>query len=72
MKTKIYLYEDRGVFSRVLETLAELCVVAALGLFFAQFLFLSASTASKSMEPTVEPESTVFIDRITYSMREIS
>lgn len=69
MKTKIYLYEDRGVFSRVLETLTELAVVAALGLFFAQYLFLSASTVSKSMEPTIEPESTVFVDRIVYNLK---
>lgn len=69
MKNKIYLYEDRGVFSRILETLTEVMVVAALGLFLAQYLFLSASTVSKSMEPTIEPESTVFIDRIVYSMK---
>ncbi len=70
MKRKIYLYENRGIFSRVLEMLAELAVVAALGLFLAQYLFLSASTASKSMEPTIEPESTVFVDRILYNLTD--
>ncbi|MBP5165918.1 MAG: signal peptidase I, partial [Oscillospiraceae bacterium] len=70
MKNKIYLYEDRGVFSRILETLTEVMVVAALGLFLAQYLFLSAPTVSKSMEPTIVPESTVFIDRIVYGLKE--
>ena len=70
MKRRMYLYEDRGVFSRVMETLAEIALVAALGLFLAQYLFLSVSTSSKSMEPTIEPESTVFIDRIRYNLGE--
>lgn len=70
MQKKMYLQEDKGKVLKFFELLVQISVVCVLGLFMAAYLFFSTETESKSMEPTVMPESVVFIDRIRYLFRE--
>ena len=68
MKKKMYLVDNRPKFLFVLETIVQIVVIAALGLFVAGFLFYPTETGSRSMEPTVEPGSVVFTDRCVYKL----
>ena len=70
MKKKMYLRDERPKFLSFLEALAVIMVTAALGLFLARTLFFSVKTESRSMEPTIMPETVVFVNRIPYSVRE--
>ncbi|MBR6321594.1 MAG: signal peptidase I [Lachnospiraceae bacterium] len=70
MKKKIYLVDNRPKFLSVLETIVQVTVIAALGLFAARFMFHSTATSSRSMEPTIVPESVVFTDRCIYRLTE--
>ena len=64
---KMYLTEERGNVKPVFEILTEIAVVAALGLFFAHYLFFSVKTESRSMEPTIRADSVVFVNKAGYS-----
>lgn len=60
---KMYLTEERGKAKPVFELLTEIAVVALLGLFLANYIFFSVKTESRSMEPTISPNSIVFVNR---------
>ncbi len=66
MKQKMYLQDTRPKALAVFETLVQIAVVSALGLFIAKYLFFSSTTESRSMEPTVVPNSVVFTNRTAY------
>ncbi len=66
MKQKMYLQETRPKALVVFETLVQIAVVSTLGLFIAKYLFFSSTTVSRSMEPTVAPNSVVFINQTAY------
>ena len=66
MAKKMYLEDRRPVFLVVLEHMVQIALVSAVGLFIARYLFFSCSTESKSMEPTIVPDSVVFTDRLAY------
>lgn len=70
MSKKMYLQEEKGITPRIFETLVEIAVVAALGLFLARYLFFSTETESRSMEPTIMPQSVVFADCLCFEFRE--
>ena len=70
MKKKMYLVDNRPKFLSVLEFIVQAAVIAVLGLFVARFLFHATKTGSKSMEPTVSPDSVVFTDRCIYKLTE--
>ena len=63
---KMYLTEERGKVKPVFEILTEIAVIAALGLFLAHYLFFSVKTESRSMEPTIQPDSVVFVNKSGY------
>ncbi len=63
---KMYLTEERGKAKPVFELLTEIAVVAVLGLFLAHFVFFSVKTESRSMEPTITPDSIVFVNKSGY------
>jgi len=71
MRKKIYLQDERPKVLSLLEALALVAVTAAMGLFLAGTLFFSARSSSRSMEPTIEPDMVVFVNRITYSVKEL-
>lgn len=66
MADRMYLYDGEDKAVKVFGTIAEVAIVAVLGLFIAKYLFFSHATESKSMEPTILPESVVFINRMSY------
>ena len=66
MAKKMYLVDDRNKALTVFEILVQIVVVAVLALFIAKYFFYSAETESKSMEPTIEPSSVVFVNRTSY------
>jgi len=70
MKRKMYLMDERPKVLAVLEALAIISVTAALGLFIANTIFFSAKSLSRSMEPTIDPDMVVFVNRMAYSVRE--
>lgn len=67
MKQKMYLQDTRPQALVVFESLVQVAVVAALGLFIAKYLFFSSTTVSRSMEPTVSSGSVVFINQTAYA-----
>ncbi len=70
MVGKLTLSDTRPRVFSVLETLVQICVVCVFGLFLSEYLFFNCSTESRSMEPTIQPDSVVFIDRIDYIFNE--
>ena len=70
MEQKIYLQEKERSIVPFLNALAAIMVTASLGLFFAQTLFFSVKTASRSMEPSVPADSVIFVNRMSYSFRK--
>ena len=70
MQKKLSLEDSRPWVLIVFETLVQIAVVSVLGLFLAKYLFFSAVSFSKSMEPTVKPDSVVFINRSAYALKE--
>ncbi|MBQ1378153.1 MAG: signal peptidase I [Lachnospiraceae bacterium] len=70
MAGKMYITDSRPRFLSVLETLVQIAVIAVLGLFLARYIFYSHENLSKSMEPSIMPDSVVFINRAGYTIRE--
>ena len=70
MARRFELDDSRSRVLYVFEILVQIAVVSVLGLFLARFLFFSTKSFSKSMEPTILPDSVVFINRSAYSMNE--
>ncbi len=70
MKKKIYLTEEKSMTRRVFELLAEISVCVLFGLFLAKYFFFSIETGSKAMEPTIKPDSIVFVNRTAYALKE--
>ena len=63
---KMYLTEERGKVKPVFELLTEIVAVAALGLFLAHYVFFSVKTESRSMEPSIQPDSVVLVNKSGY------
>jgi len=70
MKRKMYLHDEKPKILGIPLALAVIAITAAMGLFLARTLFFSTKTVSRSMEPTVLPESVIFVDRIAVSVKE--
>ena len=71
MAKKMYLIDDHRKTLRVFEILTEIALAAALGLFVARVFFFSYQTESRSMEPTVSPNSYVFVNKLAYSFTKV-
>ncbi len=69
-KKKMYLGEESATAGKIIEFIVELTVIAAVGLFVANFFFFSTKNASKAMEPTIRQTSVVFSNRMTYAFTE--
>lgn len=69
MKKRIYLTDEKTSFQKVMETLLELCMCATVGLFIASFLLFSVDTESRAMEPSIEKESQVYVNRTAYILQ---
>lgn len=70
MARKMYIEDSRPRALGVFETLVQIAVICVLGLFLARYFFFSLTTYSKSMEPEIQPESVVFINRAGYVLTE--
>ncbi len=71
MAKKMYLVDDHRKTLRVFEVLTQISLVAVLGLFVSKIFFFSYQTESRSMEPTISPNSVVFVNKLSYSFTEI-
>ena len=71
MAKKMYLVDDHRKTLRVFEILTEVALVAALGLLVAKTFFFSYQTESRSMEPTISPNSFVFVNKMAYSFTRV-
>ncbi len=70
MANRIYLNEEGNTAGRVAGIVAEFALVVALALFVANYGFFAVSHNSKSMEPEIPAESTVFVSRVAYVAEE--
>lgn len=67
MGKKLYVEDTKAPYRKVLEVLTQICVIIAISVFFANFLFSYTENQSKSMEPTIVPGSIVFTNRFAYA-----
>lgn len=67
MAKKMYLQDEKALGVRIIAFITEIAVVAAIGLFIANFLFFSTDNPSKSMEPTIPSGAIVFSNRTAYT-----
>ena len=67
MADKLTLNEEESPIGRITGIIFQFAAVAALALFISTFCFFAVSHDSKSMEPGIPAESTVFVSKISYT-----
>lgn len=68
MQKKFYLNDEKPLWKKILEVTTEAALVFAFAFFCTQYVFSSVLHNSRSMEPSIMQGSTVFTNRLSYTV----